>query len=113
MNLSLGWTRNVLNYLLARRYGNVDSVASTGQSPSFLTLEERNAFCEAHGLSQYRGGEVLPELNQDEAQQRNNVDEENNPRTTAIAESLLRAAFVCVSLGEEEYLLPLLEEVAA
>lgn len=110
MNLNLGWTRSVLQYILARRYANSCEAPPMSSPVSLLAADERQAFCDAQGLGPYRGGEVLPDLRATQATQESIG--EPSPQTTATAESLMRAAFVCVSLGEEKYLLPLMEEIA-
>lgn len=147
MHFSLGWTRSVLRYFLERRYGKKEPAAASDAADApdatvvsslepppvlFFNEEEREAFCEAHGLGRYRGGEVFPSgigtsvqggpQEQQQAvdnvirgaqEQQQAVDNvQGAPQDVALAESLLRAAFACVSLGEEQYLLPLLEEVA-
>lgn len=117
----------MLRYVLTRRYGAKDSPAAAavpedspeaaGAAPgessvSFLAAEEREEFCEAHQLGRYRGGETLPPGLDKGVLQNNANAGDDNPHSSALAESLLRLAFVCVSLGEEDYLLPLLEEAA-
>ncbi|OEH74670.1 hypothetical protein cyc_08686 [Cyclospora cayetanensis] len=124
MHISLGWTRSVLRYMLTRRYGETETPSFSGVS--LLAPKEREMFSAAHALGGYRGGEVLPRLlcagGEASAKKGNPQDEDEGKEEervqdaagkTALAESLLRAAFSCVSLGEEDHLLPLMEEVAS
>ncbi|KAL8273943.1 hypothetical protein Esti_002122 [Eimeria stiedai] len=112
MNLNLGWTRSVLRYLLARRYSCLSETASSGE---LLKPEDREAFCKAAGLGPYRGGELLPRLSTSQSKlgPHHEAEGDNAEGTAALAESLLRLAFVCVSLGEEAHLMALLKEIAS
>ncbi|KAL8426620.1 hypothetical protein ACSSS7_008050 [Eimeria intestinalis] len=112
MNLNLGWTRSVLRYLLTRRYSNSSRDSLSGE---ILEPKDREAFCKAEGLGPYRGGEVLPSLSTPESKlgPHHQAEGDSAEGIAALAESLLRLAFVCVSLGEETHLISLLEEAAS
>ncbi|KEP65343.1 UNVERIFIED_CONTAM: hypothetical protein HHA_286410 [Hammondia hammondi] len=107
-NAKIGWTRAVLRYALHRRY--------SGASESLLQMvEEREAYSRRHGLEGYVGGELLPLLEADcervdESTEAAERAEETERRDNEIGQALLKLAFAAVVLGEEEFLIPLLEE---
>lgn len=111
--------RSSLKYFLTRRYAaERESELQTGTSAGTardarseehqpLTLAERQAFCLKYNLGDYRGGEVAA-LSGDSKEGGAAADKER----LSVAESLLKAAFVCVCLREEAFLVPLMEDVA-
>ncbi|EPR59424.1 hypothetical protein TGGT1_286410 [Toxoplasma gondii GT1] len=107
-NAKIGWTRAVLRYALHRRY--------SGASESLLQMvDEREAYARNHGLESYVGGELLPLREAEcerveESTEAAERAEETERRDNEIGQALLKLAFAAVVLGEEEFLVPLLEE---
>ncbi|PFH34730.1 hypothetical protein BESB_067630 [Besnoitia besnoiti] len=127
-NAKIGWTRSLLRYALHRRY-------SGASAPPLLQLvQDREAYARMHDLASYAGGELFlssyspGEVGGREGErpaESGGKEERNEPggheevlarreeeasRDKEVGQALLKLAFAAVVLGEEEFLIPLLEE---